>query len=75
MIYTTEDKIAFLRDVLDATEDRYKYYEIIEQLLRAILIQNGGEIKISPEAGEESLKNKRGFEIGGGAIRFSQLTP
>ena len=75
MIYTTEDKIAFLRDVLDATDDRYKYYEMIERLLRAILIQNGGEIKISPEAGEESLKSKRGFEIGGGAIRFSQLSP
>ena len=75
MIYTNDDKIAFLRDVLDAAEDKYKYYEMIELCLRAILIQNGGEIKISIEAGDESLKNKRGFEIGRGFIRFSQLTP
>ena len=69
-VYTNEDKIQMLRDLIDSVEDKYKYHQMTEKLLCMCLLQHGGEIKISPEIAELANTFPKGYEVGNGSIKL-----
>ena len=67
---TNDQKVQFLREVLDATEDKYHYYAMLEQALRIVLLQNNGEIEVDPAIAVLANNCTVGFEFGNGVIRL-----
>ena len=70
-IYTNEDKIQMLRELIDLVEDKYNYNSMTVKLLCMCLLQAGGEIKISPEIAKLADTFPKDYEVGNGVIRLT----